>query len=74
GSNWGSALPNMQMETGLLVVPTASLDSNVQIPPPKAIFIGETKQIGMMLWGRWSNSTSLRTKSKYNIKIDSNNK
>jgi hypothetical protein len=30
----------MQMETGLLVVPTASLDSNVQINPQGHIYWG----------------------------------
>jgi len=36
----------MQMETGLLVVPTASLDSNVQINPPRPYLLGKQSRLG----------------------------
>ncbi len=37
-TNCGSALPNMQMDGGLLVVPAGSLDSDVPIKPQGHIY------------------------------------
>ncbi|WP_321495480.1 GFA family protein [uncultured Desulfobacter sp.] len=37
-SNCGSALPNIQMDGGLLVVPAGSLDSDVQMEPQGHIY------------------------------------
>lgn len=39
-SNCGSALPSMQMDGGLLVVPAGSLDSDVPIKPQGHIYWG----------------------------------
>ncbi|WP_321495828.1 GFA family protein [uncultured Desulfobacter sp.] len=39
-SNCGSALPNIQMDGGLLVVPAGSLDSDVKMAPQGHIYWG----------------------------------
>ena len=46
----GSAVPNVQMDGALLVVPAGSLDSAIETQPPTPIFFSRAGQAGIDVW------------------------